>query len=181
MNETSIALRGNRLNLRSLRPDDATPTYIDWLRDPEVMRYLESRFSEQTPEGLASYIETTIADPDTYFLAIILAEGARHIGNIKLGPVERQHRRGDIGLIIGERDCWGKGYATEAISMLSSWAFADLGLHKLTAGAYGTNKGSIRAFIRAGFRVEARRPEHYLSDGAWVDSILLGRIAPKDC
>lgn len=174
---TVARLSGERIHLRPVEVDDVTPRYVAWMNDPDVTRHLESRFTSYTAEDLARYVTTVGADASTHFFAIVLHEGDRHIGNIKLGPVEQHHRRGDIGIIIGEQDCWGRGYASEAIQLITTWALGTLGLHKVTAGAYDVNAGSVGAFQRAGFVVEAVRPDHYLQDGRWVSAVLLGRLA----
>lgn len=63
--------------------------------------------------------------------------------------------------------------------MVADWAFAELGLYKLTAGAYANNIGSIRAFIRAGFEIEAVRRRHYRSGEEMVDGVLLAMFSPS--
>lgn len=170
-------LRSSRLRLRPLVPADAAGRYAVWMADPEVTKFLESRFTSSTEAELEAYVRAAEANPAVHFFAIELEAEHRHVGNIKLGPIEEPHRRGDIGIVVGERDCWGKGYAAEAIELVTSWALGELRLAKVTAGAYSTNIGSIRAFERAGYAIEAVRPRHYLSDGAWVDAVLLARFA----
>jgi RimJ/RimL family protein N-acetyltransferase len=159
-----------------MEPDDAAGPYATWMNDSEVTRFLESRFTIYAPEALRAYIEELRQQPSVHFFAIVLSDSDRHIGNIKLGPIDEHHKTGDIGLLIGERDCWGHGYATEAISLLATLAFGELGLVKLTAGAYAGNVGSIRAFERAGFHVEATRRRHYECEGQRVDGVLLARF-----
>jgi RimJ/RimL family protein N-acetyltransferase len=170
-------LDSERLTLRAIEPADARGRYAAWMADPEVTRYLESRYAVPTVGELEDYIRAALSDPLVHFFAIELREDERHVGNIKLGPIDAHHRRADIGIIIGERDCWGRGVATEAVQLLSDWALGELGLEKVTAGAYSSNPGSVRAFQRAGFEIEAVRRRHYLSDDGWVDGVLLARFA----
>ena len=170
-------ITGERLVLRELEPDDVGPRYAAWMNDPEITRFLETKPGSHTELSLRAYVEQVRADPSSHLFAIVLREDGRHIGNIKLGPVVADHGRADIGLVIGERDSWGHGYATEAIAALSAWAFACLGLEKLTAGAYDVNVGSVRAFQRAGFLIEAVLRAHGAVDGRRVDVVLLARLA----
>jgi [ribosomal protein S5]-alanine N-acetyltransferase len=170
-------LDGALVRLRPMTTADAQGPYLTWMNDPEVTRYLESRFQSYEPSDLASYIEATTSDSSNHFFAIELAESGQHVGNIKLGPVEARHGRGDIGIIVGDRSVWGRGIATEAVRLLTGWAFAELGLRKVTAGAYSTNVGSVKAFERAGFHIEAIRARHYVSDEGTVDAVLLARFA----
>lgn len=175
-----LRLEGPRLYLRPVRLEDANETYLRWLRDPEVVRYLEARLIAHTPESLQRFVTTLSADPAHVFLAIVLKAGDRHIGNIKLGPIHEFHRCGDLGLFIGEKVCWGKGYATEAIVRLARYAFQELKLHKLTAGCYGINRASARAFAKAGFVIEGIRPRHFNCEGRYVDAVLLGLLNPQE-
>lgn len=176
----AVVLETERLILRTLTADDATETYARWMNDPEVVRYTESRFATHTIPGIRSFIESTNDAGDSIFLAITTRAGQRHIGNIKLGPIQARHRCADIGIIIGEKDCWGRGYATEAIERLARHAFDELGLHKLTAGCYACNEGSRRAFEKAGFQLDGHRRADYLCEGAWVDTLLLARWNEKE-
>lgn len=171
-------LEGKRICLREVRPSDVNERYYRWMNDPEITRFLESRFAPNAIENLRDYVAGKLEDRDNIFLAIVLKEEDRHIGNIKLGPIQWIHRLADIGLLIGEKDCWGKGYATEAIQLVSHYAFNVLNLHKVAAGCYGPNEGSARAFRKAGFVVEGVRKEQFYANGSYVDDILLGLIRP---
>jgi [ribosomal protein S5]-alanine N-acetyltransferase len=71
---------------------------------------------------------------------------------MKISSVDFELRSGEIGYLIGNYQVWGKGYATEAITALSEFAFSRLGLTKLTAGAYSANHGSIRVLEKCGFQ-----------------------------
>lgn len=169
-------LEGERLYLREVRPSDVGEAYYRWVNDPEVTHGLESRFYPNSMESLREYVAAKTNDRNNVFLAIVLKDGDRHIGNIKLGPINWIHRLADIGLMIGEKDCWERGYGTEAIQVLARYAFEILNLHKLTAGCYGTNPQSGRAFEKAGFTREGIRRQHCFSNGSYVDVVLFGRL-----
>ncbi len=173
-----LPLVGRQVYLRLVQPDDAAGRYLQWMNDPVITRYLETKAGTHTEASLRDYIHSLLSGRDSLFLAIVLREGDRHIGNIKIGPINQRHMLGDIGIIIGEADCWGRGLATEAISLLKGYAFSQLRLHKITAGCYGNNLGSARAFEKAGFITEAVRKDHLWSEGHWVDGIYLGCLNP---
>ena len=78
----------------------------------------------------------------------------KHIGNIKLGPINIHHNCAEIGLIIGDKDSWGKGLASRAISIVTQFGFNQLKLAKLSAGCYENNIGSKKAFEKSGYQVE---------------------------
>ncbi|HSN76312.1 MAG TPA: GNAT family protein [Anaerolineae bacterium] len=165
---------GPRLYLREVRPSDVNETYYRWMNDPEVTRYLESRFYPNSIEILQDYVAQRLGDHNNVFLAIIRKEDERHIGNIQLGPINWIHRFADVGLLIGAKDCWGQGFATEAIGMVTQYAFGKLNLQRLTAGCYANNLGSAKAFLRNGWQEEGRRKNHCFCEGRYVDVILVG-------
>jgi [ribosomal protein S5]-alanine N-acetyltransferase len=169
-------LRDERIQLRTLRATDVQPYYLEWMRDQVIARYSEWRFYEHSLESLTRYAEETWENLNILFCAIRLVESNRHIGNIKL-TVNPHSRTADIGILIGEKDCWGQGYATAAIRLLADYALKVLRLRKVFAGAYSSNPASIRAFEKAGFKIEARLERHYLTEEGEVDGVYLARFA----
>ena len=172
----SSFIKGKAIFLREVRLSDVNENYYRWLNDPEVTQYLETRYFPQPMEKIKEYVEITNSKSDQVFLAICINQNGQHIGNIKLGPLNWIHRLGEISLVIGEKEHWGKGYASEAIKLVSDYAFDIIGLHKVTAGTYSTNPGSVRAFEKAGFEMEGIWKRHYFSKGDYVDRVCLGKI-----
>src|SRR5690349_16374628 len=104
-----------RLELRELETGDVSPEYVGWLNDPEVSRYLETRHSRQDEANVTRFVERVRDSEDEFLFGIFLRDSGRHIGNIKVGPIREHHSLADVSLLIGARDCWGQGYAAEAI------------------------------------------------------------------
>ena len=115
-------------------------------------------------------------DPGEVFFAIVRKDLGKLIGTIKIGSISWEHGTGEIALMIGDKASWGKGFATEAIGLVSGYAFNDLGLRKLTAGIYEDNIGSIKAFLKAGFLEEFREKKQYLSEGKLTDRIVFTKF-----
>jgi [ribosomal protein S5]-alanine N-acetyltransferase len=164
--------------LFTLTPEHVTDAYVGWMADAEVQRFLESRFATHNRASIEAYVADRLAGEDL-LLGIHSRALDRHVGNIKLGPIDRHHGLGEIGIMIGDREAWGKGMATAAIRRISGIAFEELGLRKLSAGCYASNIGSRKAFESAGFLVEAIRPAHALVDGRPEDTVLLGLIQTR--
>ncbi|WP_413295640.1 GNAT family N-acetyltransferase [Synechococcus sp. MIT S9452] len=167
-------LQSSRLLLRALNPDDLNAAYLSWLNDPAVHRYMETRFLPQTLEALQAYWQAHRDDPSSPWFAICLLGDGRHIGNIKLGPIHWLHRRAELSLFIGERSCWGQGYASEAIARIRDWAFGELDLQKLNSVIYSGNLGSRRAFEKCGFELEGTLRQEMVNAGERRDVWLLG-------
>ena len=178
MNKTDIKINGDRIFLRKVQLGDVCQKYVNWLNDSEVNQYLETRYQVQTISSVSKYVKKMVNKDDEYFFAICLNENEKHIGNIKLGPVNLVHKFGEISLLIGDKNQWGKGYATEAIYSITNFAFDVLELHKLTAGCYADNIGSIKSFKKVGFFNEGNWKDHYYSNGEYVDRVCLAILQP---
>lgn len=168
-------IEGKKIFLRRLTEDDVTEDYVRWMNDPEINQYLESRFSTQTIESIKIFIRTVTND-ENYQFGIFVKETGKHIGNIKVGGVNPIHKYADIGFIIGEKEYWGKGFASEAIKLATDFAFRILGLHKIWGGAYASNIASIKAFLKNGYEQEGIKKSQYFCQGKYVDDIIFGKI-----
>ncbi len=169
-------LKARRIYLRVLRPSDVNAAYCRWMNDPLVIQYLESRFQKADKTSIRNFVRSVNLDSVSCLFGIRINETHQHIGNVKLGPLDIHHRRSEIGILIGETSFWGKGYASEAISLIVKFALEDLGLHKLTAGCYAPNEGSVGLFKKCGFSVDGIRKAHCFYDGDFVDAIQFGLI-----
>lgn len=176
---SGIRLEEGRIYLRTLTEGDVGDTYIAWLNDPMVNRFLETRHRKQDMEAVVEFVRRVNMRPDEHLFAICLKASGKHVGNIKVGPVKPNHSLADVSLFIGDRDCWGKGYATEAIRAISRHAIKDLRIVKLNATAYTLNQGSISAFLKAGYRNEGTRRKHYMLNGEPADLTELGMCADE--
>ena len=174
----ALELDGAHVYLRHLRTGDVGDAYCKWMNDPEVVRFTASRDQSYSLEDLKQFVARTIEDDANHFMAILSKPSRRHIGNIKLGPIDRINRSARIGIINGAKEYWGRGLATDAIRCIAEHAFGHLKLHKVSAGCYRENAGSIRAFEKAGFKIEGELKENALVGGVYTDEIILGMINP---
>jgi RimJ/RimL family protein N-acetyltransferase len=169
-------IESKRLLLRPVELSDVNEHYQSWMNDPGVMQYTESRFQPHSLEQIRDYVRSVQADASSRFFAIIEKETGKHVGNIKIGHMHPVHRHADVGIIVGDKASWGKGYATESLRLVAGYARESLHLHKLTAGIYANNIGSIQAFLKAGFAQEGRFARHWFCDGEFVDGLQMGLL-----
>ena len=172
-------LKSHNLFYRKLTSDDVTETYVSWLNDTEINRFLETRHKKQDFKSCMDFVISAENDPCQHLFGIFLTQNQNHIGNIKLGFINCQHNRGQLSLFIGEKKYWGKGYATEAIKTITRWGFESLGLSRIEAGCSEENIASKNAFMKAGYTVEGYFREHELVDGKRTGSYWFG-ILPNE-
>ncbi len=172
-----ILIEGKIIILRELALTEINTNYLRWMNDKEVNRYLESRFKKWTIKDLLAYVKNIKKNTNCIFFAILLKEKQKHIGNIKIGPINEIHKFAEIGILIGEKSERGKGIASQAIKLVIDYAFHVLKLHKLTAGVYANNIASIKSFQKCGFEIEGIRKKHYrINKNKFTDGIILGLL-----
>ena len=170
-------LEGNKIILRSISLNDVTDEYVSWLNDKEIIRGLESPPQPYTSEMLEKYIAEMISGKDIYMFAIIEKNTQQHIGNIKLHNFKRDNSTCELGLLIGNKNCWGKGYGQEACKLAIHFAFEQLKMRKVWLAVHANNPGAIALYNKLGFKMEGQLKEHILSDGKYIDKFLMGVFA----
>lgn len=176
---TSARLLTGGVLLRQIELSDCTPSYVSWLEDPEVNQYLETRWTEQNIDSIRSFVQLQRDSEDSILFAITLLEDGRHIGNIKLGPINKYHHHADVSYFIGDKTMWGKGIATKAINVVCGYGINYLKLHRVEAGTYETAVGSQRALEKNGFTKEAIFRKRAFFNGKFVDTYRYGLMAEE--
>ncbi len=153
--KAAIELQTERLKLKVLEPSDVSWNYVSWLNDKEINQYLETRWETHSLESVRDYVRSlSVSDGDVLFGVFSQLSSHKHIGNIKLSKIDKNHHTAEIGFLIGEKAYWGRGLASEAIGCVCSWALNTLGIKKINAGSYGQNQASIRTLEKIGFELE---------------------------
>jgi len=163
-----------RLFFKRLTELDVTDRYVEWLNDSEINQYLEIRFEVHDKEKVMDFVKTQNNLNNVYLWGIFVKESSKHIGNIKLGPINFHHQNADISLFIGEKYFWSKGIATEAIRRVSRNGFEKLLLEKIQAGCYETNRASLNAFLKVGYEIEGLQRSCVVSNGKRMGVYKLG-------
>jgi RimJ/RimL family protein N-acetyltransferase len=166
-------LRGD---LVDLRPIDRAhiDAYLRWMNDTEVTRHLEMGRHPLTREMEEDWFDRVARSDDTLLFGIhVRAEDGRLIGNCSLSKPHPRHRSSGFGIVIGEKDAWGRGYGTDALRTLCRFGFEELNCHRIELWVFDDNERGIRAYAKAGFVEEGRRRESVFAAGRYGDAILM--------
>lgn len=126
---------GQQVSLFQMTAETISPEYLVWLNHRQVRKYLEVRFEDHTPHSIRGFVERCNGSSTTLLLGIRRLDTGLYIGNIKLSW-DANHMVGDIGIMIGDTNSWGRGLASDAINLMTAMAFNQIGLRKVVAGAY---------------------------------------------
>ena len=145
-------ITGKLVELRAIEREDL-PRYVEWLNDPEVMRY----FSPLEPMSLADeerWFEGQLQQSDTRNFAIYY-EG-EHVGGAGYSHIDWRERSAEIGLFIGHKNLWDKGLGTDIMSALVRFGFEQMNLHRIYLRVYEENPRAITCYRKVGFQHEGK-------------------------
>jgi RimJ/RimL family protein N-acetyltransferase len=167
------SLEGRSVRLRPLRVEHAE-LEARWLSDAEVRHWLHR--SEDGPEqrtrgSVARKIAEGLASPLDLRFLIETAEGVP-IGQVALLGIH-PHGRAELSILIGERGYWSRGLGADAIRCLVGFAFAELGLRRVTLITDADNVRGVRCYENCGFRHEGVLRAHRLRHGAPIDMLAM--------
>jgi ribosomal-protein-alanine N-acetyltransferase len=172
-----LKIAGNKVYLQEFTEEHLrSPEYFEWLRDLDVVRTiyrLEYLMPLQFIE-IETYVKDLWASKDDCFFALYAAEERKFIGTVRLGHIDWRAGMADIGILIGDRASWGKGYATDAVRLACHYGFQELSLRKITGGTPAINTAMRRCFQRLGFVEEGCLRNQLLISGEYCDHILYG-------
>ena len=147
----SIRIEGDRIYLKELVVKDVTSDYCSWLNDKEVNKYLETKKAKI--KDLKIYVKNKRKSSDCLFFGIFLKKEGRHIGNIKLEPINWIDKSAVMGIMIGDKNYWGGGFGREAIKTLINWTFKKINIDKIELGVLKDNKNAIISYQKTGFEI----------------------------
>ncbi len=172
MDEPILNIVGEKVALGPVRRDLAT-LYQRWMNDFEVTRLLGQPTAPRGLEYEHDWLDrvTRAIDPATF--TVYERATMRPIGNTDLRDIDHRHGTALFGIVIGERDCWNKGYGAEATRLVLGYGFNVLGLHNIMLHVYAPNLGAIHAYERAGFKPMGRRRGAHMVGRERVDSVYM--------
>lgn len=167
-------LRGEKVILRAIERDDLERVW-EFNNDldvevagggdppyPQSMARLRAEFDEQADKGGRDGMQFGIEADDTL------------IGICALFDEDSVNATAELGITIGDKAYWGRGYGRDAIRTLLDYAFRLRNLRRVFLHVIGTNERAMRAYRACGFIEEGRLRQHVWSNGAYVDEVIMG-------
>lgn len=162
---------GKNLYLRPYRKEDLELTF-KWMNDEEILS-LVGEVNPWSKKDLAGFYEKVKNEKDRVWFSIVLKKEDRVIGETGLLRVFWPWKTTDLTIEINEKDVWNRGYGTEAINLVLTWAFNTLGFHRISIGVVGFNERALHFYEKNGFRKEGALREGYLYKGKYYDFIMM--------
>lgn len=171
---------GERVRFRAMERADL-PHFVRWLNDPEVRRGL-SMFLPISTGHEEQWFEEQLKRPAYEQSFALEAEIDGHwklIGSVALFDFNWIARKAEIGIMIGEKAQWNKGYGGEAMRLILKHGFETLNLHRLYLKVFANNPRAIRSYEKVGFVLEGRLRDADFAEGGYVDDLIMSMLRPE--
>jgi len=176
-------ISGKQVRLRAAEKEDI-PNFLRWINDEEVTENLPflmpiSHFEED------DWYESMMKKPASEHILVIEIKDEKKkgsyfpIGNCTFFHINWINRSTEIGILIGEKSFWNKGYGTETMRLMIKHGFNNLNLHRIWLRVFPANKRGIRAYEKAGFSFEGKYRQAEYKHGKYQDVHLMSILTDE--
>lgn len=173
----SDLFRGKLVRLTAEEPELLGKTFSVWDRDSEFRRLLD----DEPPclwsaKKIQEWFEKDIQERDDHGISFFIRTlpEDRLIGFISLWVTTWSHGDAELGIGIGDRECWGKGYGTDAMRLILRYGFMEMNLSRITLGVFDYNARAIRSYEKTGFTLEGCMRKALYRDGSRANIVYMG-------
>ena len=169
--------RGELVRITSEEPESRAKVEVRWQRDTEFHRLADGNPARMESEKkIKEWVEKQNEDgsqPQRYSFSVRTLEEDKHIGFCVLW-VDMIHKEAWVGIGIGDREFWGRGYGTDMMKLCLQYAFMELNMQRVSLGLHEYNPRALRSYEKAGFRLEGRTRKDLMREGKRYDSLWMG-------
>lgn len=167
-------MKGNFVYLRPIKKEDMESFY-NATQDEEI-RYMTGTRDTISKEDVNNYYDKISKDSSRYDFGICLNDGDVLIGNLSILDIDCINHKAGFRIAIHYHKYFNKGYGTEAVKIALTFVFEELNLNRLQLEVYSHNQRGIKAYKKAGFKIEGIIRDSLYLDGKYTDEIIMGML-----
>ena len=172
-----ISKKKYKIILKLIKLSNITKSYVKWMNDYEVVKYTEQKLKKHTLANVKKFVKEKIYSPTEFLYGIFIYNKKKiHIGNLKIGPINKIHQTAEISYLIGEKRYWKAGIGSQAVKKAIEISKKKYKLKKLIAGCYDVNKGSIKVLKKNKFKKEGLLKFNVFFENKRIDQIIFGLV-----
>jgi RimJ/RimL family protein N-acetyltransferase len=166
---------GYLVKLRPMEPADVD-TLWRWNQDPDVIRWMEDGYPQPLAQARKRFEERPRNSFSDVLFGIEALLDGRLIGLVRLDGAEPETACAELTVYLGEKEYWGRGYATDAVRTMCRYGFDNMRLHKITLTVVTENRAAHHIYRKVGFVEEGRLRQVFRRDGQWYDMFTMGLL-----
>jgi len=148
--------------------------FYNWFQDDEVIRYSLSIFQKlQTKNQVREWLTESIIDTKTFKQGIFLENTDQLIGYAGICDLSVSNKSGEYFIFIGDKKYWSKGIGTEVTEKILEIGFKEMNLNRIMLTVSEPNQGGVKAYLKAGFKLEGKLREACYRDGKFHDKLVM--------
>lgn len=167
-------IRGKKTRLRALEKNDLAKVW-EWMNDEEVMWFWAEPGNTQSLAEIEQWFarQQEVAGRRSKQFIIENEEGIP-IGRIFYEHLSTKHQNTEVGILVGEKEYWGKGYGTDAMIAFLDYLFNELGLHRVYLYLQSYNTRALKCYEKCGFTQEGILRQNSFTRGKYYDDLVMG-------
>ncbi|PIR89052.1 MAG: GNAT family N-acetyltransferase [Candidatus Harrisonbacteria bacterium CG10_big_fil_rev_8_21_14_0_10_40_38] len=166
----NVFLSNDKISLRCFESDDVS-LITKWLNDADVTRFMFYGQKPMTEEQVGELINSQLGSDKNVVLMIDSCESPSAIGFCGLYDIHPTARKAEFRILIGDKNCWGRGYGTEVTKLLTAYGFDRLNLHKIWLGFTSENISAGKAYKKSGYTEEGILRDDIYRNGRYYDTV----------
>ncbi len=157
-----------------LSDNELKGNYPVWFYDQEVNQH-NSHWSRPVDyKQVSQFVDSLATDNSKLVFSVYAIKDNVHIGNISLQSIDHFNQTSELALLFGEKEYWGKGYATDSASLIMDYAFKHLNLNRIYLGCLQSNIAMNKLAKKLGFHQEGVRRQAIFNSGTFQDVVEYG-------
>ena len=168
-------LIGKKCYLSPINENDVGK-FTEWVNDLEVVITNPFYHGVRNTERIREEFKIV---SKTHNYAIVDIESNEPIGHCGFNNIDHLNQIGEVGIMIGDKNYWDKGYGTEALVLLLDFSFEALNLHNISLWTYSFNERALKSFKNIGFKLIGKKREALLRGKDRYDVIYMD-ILPSE-
>ena len=166
---------GKDVRLRAMERSDL-PLFVSWFADPDVREFLTTRslYSMSFEEGWYENMLKVPIENHPMMIDILVDNQWLPVGDIALPEINWINRQAEVGVMIGEKAYWNRGFGTQAMRLMLHYAFDTINLNRVYLEVYEPNIRGIHCYEKAGFIKEGCLREAQYLNGKYVNVWMMG-------
>ncbi len=167
------------ITLKKLSKSDITPFY-KWINDDEVIKYSLSIFQKiNTKTEIEKWYSDLLKNTKNITMGIFLKSTNELIGYAGICNISKINKSGEYYIFIGEKKLWRKGIGTKVTEKILKIGFDDYNLNRIMLTVSEPNIGGLKAYEKAGFKIEGRLREAAFRDNKFHDKLIMSILKSK--
>ncbi len=165
---------GEKVCLRAYKEEDI-PIATALVNDKELKKFLVTNIPfPMSPWEEETWVKSQKStEAGNYNFAIEDIKTKKYIGGCGIQNVNWLARVATVGIMIGDKEYWGKGYGTDAMMVLTNFIFQDMNIHKIRLSTFSFNVRAKKCYEKCGFEVEGTLKDEIFKDGKYYDEIIM--------